>query len=115
MSMTTPNYATCAAGTAPMVISLHRPLWQRWRESAAEAGQRLLRAARQAFARRPGAAGADEAPLSLQEAMALNDHTLRDIGVPESLREQAAAQRGYDALRLRAARTDLGGGGLNWM
>lgn len=113
--MTTPTYAACAAGTAPMVIALHRPLWQRWGEALAERGQRLARAARQAFAPRPAASGADDAPLTLHEAMTLNDHTLRDIGVPESLREQAAAQREFDALRLRAARTDLGGGGLHWM
>lgn len=112
--MTTPTYAACAACTAPMVIPLHRPVWQRWSEAAAEGVQRLSQAVRQALATRP-VRHDDEPPLTLREAMALNDHTLRDIGVPESLREQVAAQRDFDAMRLRAARTDLGGGGLHWM
>lgn len=90
--------------TMPMPIPLYRPRWQRWAE-AAQAAWRQWRARRVA----------PETAMSLQDAMALNDQTLRDIGVPEWLREQAATRREIDALMLRAARADLGGGGVRWM
>lgn len=106
--MNTSSPACCAL---PAPIALRRPLlalaWLRGRESLAA----LLAALR----RRWQAATMDAAAeLSLQDAMALNDHTLRDIGAPEWLREQAGQQRERDSLALRAARLDLGGGGVRW-
>lgn len=90
--------------TMPLPIPLYRPRWQRWAEAALQAWQ-AWRTAR----------AAPEATMSLQDAMALNDQTLRDIGVPEWLREQAAAHREREALVLRAARADLAGGGVRWL
>lgn len=87
----------------PITIPLQRPLWQRWLEAAQEwlAERRVARLERDTM-------------LDLRAAMALNDRTLRDIGAPEWLQEQAAAQREVDSLALRAARADLGGGGVRW-
>jgi hypothetical protein len=90
--------------TMPHAIPLHRPFWQRlWEDS-------------QAWLTRRGQPAPDaESALSLQAAIELNDKTLRDIGAPEWLRDQAAAHRDHDSLMLRAARADLGGGGLRWL
>lgn len=96
---------TCC--TLPAPVNLHRPLWQRWMDGLNETLNTLLRGMR-------SLAPHTEAELSLQDAMALNDHTLRDIGAPEWLREQAALQRDADSIALRAARHDLGGGGVRW-
>jgi hypothetical protein len=90
--------------TMPLDLPLQRPLWQRWVDDAREW---LGRA-------KPSAFDA-ESELNLQAAIELNDKTLRDIGAPEWLRDQAAAHRDQDSLMLRAARADLGGGGLRWL
>jgi len=97
---------TCTA-TLPTAIVLHRPFWQRWWQQVLDS---LARVQRRWHAHGPLA----ERELGLQEAMALNDHTLRDIGAPEWLREQASQQRELDSIALRAARLDLGGGGVRW-
>ena len=90
--------------TMPLELSPQRPTWQRWFDDAREW---LARAQPSAFDA--------ESELNLQAAIELNDKTLRDIGAPEWLREQAAAHRDQDSLMLRAARSDLGGGGLRWI
>lgn len=92
--------------TMPIALPLHRPLWQRWWDDS------------RAWLARLGESTVDadaESPLTLQAAIELNDKTLRDIGAPDWLRDQAAAHRDHDSLALRAARADLGGGGLRWM
>ena len=90
--------------TMPITIPLVRPLWQRW-----------LDAAHDALARFQAPAAESETLLSLQAAIELNDKTLRDIGAPDWLRDQAATHRDRESLALRAARSDLGGGGLRWL
>ncbi len=97
------NPATDCTMTMPLSIPLYRPRWQRW-----------LDAAREAWLHWRTERATPEAAMSLHDAMALNDQTLRDIGVPEWMREQAATRREMDALVLRAARADLAGGGVRW-
>lgn len=88
----------------PVTIPLYRPLWLRWWEAARE---HLGRLRQQALLAEP--------EMDLPSAMALNDATLRDIGAPEWLRVQAEQRRNADSLALRAARADLGGGGVRWL
>lgn len=90
--------------TMPITIPLYRPLWQRWLDAALEALARW----------RKRAVEPAETLLDLQAAIELNDRTLRDIGAPDWLREQAATHRDIDSIALRAARADLGGGGVRW-
>ncbi|HSW06088.1 hypothetical protein [Aquabacterium sp.] len=87
-----------------MTIPLYRPLWQRWLDAAQQGLGRLRRSV----------AEPAEAMLDLQAAIELNDKTLRDIGAPDWLRDQAATHRDLDSIALRAARADLGGGGVRW-
>jgi hypothetical protein len=94
------NANTC---TMPAPIPLHRPLWQRIKDAALDSLTSLRRAR-----------AVPEGEMDLQLAIELNDATLRDIGAPEWLQAEAAARRGADSLALRAARSDLAGGGLRW-
>lgn len=88
----------------PLSHAVPKPLWQRWWDDA-----------RGWLARAQPSVEDAESSLTLQAAIELNDRTLRDIGAPEWLREQAATHRELDTLALRAARADLGGGGLRWI
>lgn len=85
----------------PTPIPLYRPFWQRWIEAAGALWQRM--------ALRRGAA---DHVLDLREAMAMNDATLRDIGAPDWLKEQAATRREMEAMALRVSHGDLGG--MRW-
>jgi hypothetical protein len=92
-----------ACNTMPHPIPLYRPLWQRLAEQLVEAWHGLT-AAR---------VGPHET-MDLQDALSLNDRTLRDIGVSESLRDEAAARRSIDSIAARAAMHDFGERGRSW-
>lgn len=103
MSAHTASYATACA--APCVaIPLHRPLWQRLAERLAEQWQH--------WSAVPWSARVDV--LDLRDAMSLNDHTLRDIGVSDTLRDKASAWRDLESLGARASRHDSGQHGHQW-
>ena len=87
----------------PAAIPLHRPLGQRIVDILADAW-RSLRAS----------AAATQEPLDLPNALALNDHMLRDIGVSEALREEAAARRGIAAMAARFGQQDFADRGRHW-
>lgn len=89
--------------TMPVTIPLHRPLWERITLRFAEAW-------RQWSSRHDKGLQA----MNLREAMALNDHLLRDIGVSEALRDEAAVRRGLDSMAAHVAQGDLAGRGRNW-
>jgi uncharacterized protein YjiS (DUF1127 family) len=92
-----------ACTTLPAAIPLHRPLGQRIVDTLAD-GWRRMRAS----------VTAAQEPLDLPNALALNDHMLRDIGVSEALREQAAAQRGIAAMAARFGQQDFAERGRHW-
>jgi hypothetical protein len=94
------------ACTLPVAIPLQRPLWRR---AAAWVAERLA-AARAA---RPAAVIAIE-PMNLGSALAMNDHLLRDIGVSEALRDQAAARRGIEHMAAHIAQQDFAQRGRHW-
>ena len=78
------------ATTIARPIPLSSPWPVRWWRAV---GDRFL-AARVQRPARPGPAGRDAVPeWDIGDLAALNDTVLRDIGVPEWLREEAAARR----------------------
>lgn len=95
--------STPAATCLPRPIPLQRPLVQRAWESLLESAQAL-----RASLHRPPRARVVE--WSIDDIAALNDATLRDIGVPEALRAEAALRRGADhrsMLEMHAAANGL--------
>lgn len=79
--------------TLSRVIPLHRPLWKRWLDDVS-ARLQARRAQRQA--RRRAALQRCLAAFrcwDTRQVAALDDHLLRDIGVPDWLRDEAAAHR----------------------
>jgi hypothetical protein len=92
-----------ACTALPVAIPLHRPLWLRLTDTLADAWHQLQ-----------GPAAAMAEPLSLRNALALNDHMLRDIGVSEELRDEAAARRGIEAMAARIAHQDFAERGRHW-
>ena len=86
-------------------ISLHRPLWRRMAEWASE--QLTARWMR----RVPGTA---TEPMNLRNALALNDHLLRDIGVSEALRDEAAARHGIERMAAQVAHQDFAQRSRHW-
>ena len=94
----------CAA--MPVSIPLQRPLWRR----AADWLSERLEAARSARRVAPLAVE----PMNLRDALALNDHLLRDIGVSDALRDEAAARRGIERLTAQVALEDFGQHGRHW-
>jgi hypothetical protein len=94
------HMTTC---TMPTSIPLHRPVWQRAWDVLQDAWNQWSPMFRKAH---------DE--MSLQDAMSLNDHTLRDIGVSDVLRDEAAARRSLDASRLRASQLTFDDPGRRW-
>ena len=103
-----------ACTTLPVTIPLHRPLWRR---AAGWMAERMgaYGAAAGSAARQPRAAlSLGSEPMDLHNAMALNDHLLRDIGVSEMLRDEAAARRGIESMAARVAHGDLAERGRHW-
>lgn len=92
-----------ACTAMPVAIPLHRPLWQRLVEQLADNWRQL---------RAPGVVVPEQ--LNLRNALALNDHMLRDIGVSEALRDEAAARRGIEAMAARIAHQDFAERGRHW-
>ena len=96
----------CTTTAMPVTIPLQRPLWRRVAEWAAE---RLaaLRDARDV-------AGLAIEPLNLRSALTMNDHLLRDIGVSEALRDEAAVRHGIERMAAHIAQQDFAQRGRNW-
>jgi uncharacterized protein YjiS (DUF1127 family) len=92
-----------ACTTMPHPIPLYRPLWLRLAEQLADAWKGLT-----AARTRP------HEMMDLQDALSLNDQTLRDIGVSEALRDEAAARRSIASIAERAAMHDFGDRGRHW-
>ena len=103
-----------ACTAMPVAIPLQRPLWRRvadWAEDwMTDWSAGRLAAARSA---RPPASVAIE-PIDLRHALALNDHLLRDIGVSEALRDEAAALRGIERMAAHIAIQDFARRGRHW-
>ena len=100
-----------ACTTMPAVhIPLHRPLWRRVAEWASVRAIRVLDAS--PGVRRPAGLGCE--PMDLRNALALNDHLLRDIGVSEALRDEAAARRGIERMAAHLAHQDFAQRGRHW-
>ena len=100
-----------ACTTMPAVhISLHRPLWRRLADWAAVRAVRVL----SALAGVGRSAGLGIEPMDLRNALALNDHLLRDIGVSEALRDEAAARRGIERMAAHLAHQDFALHGRHW-
>ena len=95
-----------ACTAMPVTIPLRRPLWRRVAEWAAE----RLAALRDA---RDVAALAIE-PMNLRNALTMNDHLLRDIGVSEALRDEAAARRSIERMAAHIAQQDFAQRGRHW-
>jgi hypothetical protein len=95
-----------ACTAMPVTIPLQRPLWRRVAEWAAEhlAGSSGAR----------HATGLAVEPMNLRNALALNDHLLRDIGVSETLRDEAAARRGIERMAAHIAQQDFAQRGRQW-
>ena len=92
-----------ACTTLPAAIPLHRPL-----------GQRIVDALGDTWRRMRASLAAVQEPLDLPNALALNDHMLRDIGVSEALREEVAARRGIADMAARFGQQDFAERGRHW-
>jgi hypothetical protein len=94
-----------ACTAMPVSIPLHRPLWQRLAEWASQhvAAHRARRV--------PGMA---IEPMNLRNALTLNDHLLRDMGVSDALRDEAAARRGIERMSAQLAHQDFAQRGRHW-
>jgi hypothetical protein len=92
-----------ACTALPAAIPLQRPLWLRITDTLAEGWSQV---------RAPAVVTPE--PLDLRSALALNDHMLRDIGVSDELRDEAAARRGIEAMAARIAHQDFAERGRHW-
>jgi hypothetical protein len=90
----------------PVTIPLQRPLWRR---VAAWAAERLsaVRDVRDVT-------GLVVEPMDLRTALTINDHLLRDIGVSEALRDEAAARRSIESMAAHIAQQDFAPRGQHW-
>ena len=95
-----------ACTAMPVTIPLQRPLWRRVTEWAAE----RLAALRDAG----DVAGLAIEPMNLRNALTMNDHLLRDIGVSEALRDEAAARRSIERMAAYIAQQDFAERGRHW-
>lgn len=95
-----------ACTALPVTIPLQRPLWRRVAEWVVE----RLAASRGAR----HATGLAVEPMNLHNALALNDHLLRDIGVSEVLRDEVAARRGIERMAAHIAQQDFAQRGRQW-
>ena len=96
-----------ACTAMPVSIPLHRPLWRRAAEWAAEWAAEHL-------GRMGHAAGTAVEPMNLRNALSLNDHLLRDIGVSEALRDEVAARRSIERVAAHVAHEDFAQHGRHW-
>lgn len=94
-----------ACTAMPVSIPLHRPLWRRLAEWASQ--RFAARAARHVSVM-------VLEPMNLRNALSLNDHLLRDIGVSEALRDEAAARRGIERMAAQVAQQDFAQRGQHW-
>jgi len=89
--------------TMPVAIPLHRPVWQRVADHVVETWRYWS-----------ASTAAEPQAMNLRDALALNDHLLRDIGVSDALRDEAATRRGIDSMAARVAQGDFAGRGRHW-